>query len=102
MIDTADKKRPWTPRRVFRWVGAAAIGIALLMALFGAYGLGSKVSIRVFYIYWSVFFFFLMCAIALATLDALATVVWFSKEHMELHETAGRAPAADRGDVSPN
>ena len=61
MIDTADKKRPWTPRRVFRWVGAAAIGIALLMALFGAYGLGSKVSIRVFYIYWSVFFFFLMC-----------------------------------------
>ncbi len=95
MIDTADKKRRWTPRRVLRWVGAGAIGICLLMAFFGVYGLGPKVSLEVFYAYWSAFFFFLMCAIALATIDALATILRFRKEHNELRRAFRRTPSDD-------
>ncbi|MFQ5551971.1 MAG: hypothetical protein ACE5FJ_12125 [Gemmatimonadales bacterium] len=99
MIDAADKRRGWTPRRVLRWVGTAAIGIAFLMALFGAYRVGSKVSTRVFYVYWTVFFFFLMSAIALAMFDALVTIARFRKEHKELQKTARHTLTGGKGNA---
>ena len=85
-----EKKRPrWTPRRVVRSAGTTAISTAALMALYGAYGLGVEVSARAFYIYWTVFFVFLMGALALAIMDALITVAKFKQERESLKEAAG-------------
>lgn len=100
MIGDANKSPRWTPRRLLRLVGIAAIALSLLMAVFGAYGLGTKVSARVFYIYWTVFFFFLMSAIALAVIDALVTMVKFRREHRDLKRKIGGAMRNDSG-VNP-
>ena len=74
-------------RRVFRWVGIINLAIVVIMALYGAYGLKTSVSVRVFFIYWSVFFLLLMSAIVLAMFDALATMAKFKKEHEKLRES---------------
>jgi Kef-type K+ transport system membrane component KefB len=87
-METAEQRRRRTPRRVLRRVGSIAIGTALLMALFGAYKVGSEVSPKVFYVYWTIFFVFLMSAIALAMLDALLTMIKFRKEREKLKRTA--------------
>lgn len=67
------------------------------MAIFGAYGLGTGVAPKTFYVYWTVFFFFLMGAIALAILDALVTMVKFRKEQKNLTKMAGQAARDGRG-----
>ena len=79
-------KRPWTPRRVFRWIGIVVLMIALFMALIGAYVLKSTISVRFFFVYWTIFFLLLLSAIVLAMFDALATIVKFRKEHTELRK----------------
>ena len=86
------KKRPrWTPRRVARWTGAVAIVAALFMAVFGVYGLPNDISPKALWLYWTFFFFFLMCALGLATIDAMITIVTFRKEHADLRRMAREA-----------
>ncbi len=87
-MEAVEQRRRRTARRVVRRVGSIAIGTALLMALFGAYKVGSEVSTKVFYVYWTIFFVFLMSAIALAMFDALLTMVKFRKERGKLQKTA--------------
>ena len=76
--------RSWTPRRIVRWVGAFTVAGALLMALYGAYAVDSGASPRFFFIYWTVFFALLLIAVALATFDALITLLRFTSEHKKL------------------
>lgn len=78
--------RQWSMRRVFRWVGIIMLAIVVLMAVFGAYGLRNTVSMRVFVIYWTVFFILMMTVIVLAMFDALATMAKFKKEHEKLRK----------------
>jgi amino acid transporter len=73
-------------RRVLRWVGIGNLAVVVVMALFGAYGIRTTVSPKVFLIYWSVFFILLMGALVLAMFDALTTMVSFKKEHERLRE----------------
>ena len=87
-MEAEEQRRRRTARRVVRRVGSITIGTALLMALFGAYKVGSEVSTKVFYVYWTIFFVFLMSAIALAMFDALLTMVKFRKERGKLQKTA--------------
>ena len=96
MSDDGDRKRGWTPRRVFRWVGVVALAIALFMAVLGAYGLDTRSSLRLFFVYWTVFFALLLGAIALAVFDALVTMVKFRKEHMELRKATRHSPHGDK------
>ncbi len=56
------------------------------------YGLDTRSSLRLFFVYWTVFFALLLGAIALAVLDALVTMVKFRKEHMELRKTTRHSP----------
>ncbi len=81
----------WTPRRLARWTGAVAIVTALFMALFGVYGPPNDLSPKAFWLYWTIFFFFLMCALGLAMIDATITIVTFRKEHADLRWTAREA-----------
>ena len=74
-------------RRVFRWVGIINLIIVIIMAIYGAYGLKTTVSVKIFFVYWSVFFLLLMSAIVLAMLDALTTMAQFRKEHERLRES---------------
>jgi len=92
-----EEKRPrWTPRRVVRWTGTTAITTSALMAIFGAYKVGTNVSPRVFYVYWTIFFFFLMGAIALAMVDGMITIVKFRKDHIELKRITRQAVQNDK------
>jgi hypothetical protein len=86
MMSDAAGKRRWTPRLVLRWCGMIALVIALLMALFGAYGFDPRVSPKLFFVYWTVFFILLVGAILVAVLDALATIIKFRQEHMKLRK----------------
>jgi hypothetical protein len=90
MTDNRMDERPWTPRRIVRWIGAVALAVALLMALYGARAVDSRVSPRFFFIYWTVFFVVLMTPVALATLDALATLLRFTTEHKKLLKSFSR------------
>ena len=88
VMDTDKKKAGWTPRRVVRWAGTISIAVAFFMAIFGAYGFGKDVTPRFLYIYWTIFFLFLMIAVALAMIDALITMAKFRKEHSDLRQMA--------------
>lgn len=87
----ADGRSRWTPRRVVRSAGIVAILISALMTLFGAYGPPADFSPKAFWVYWTIFFFFLMGAIGLAMVDAMITIVKFRKEHRDLWKLAGDA-----------
>jgi hypothetical protein len=87
-MDADGKKPGWTPRRVVRWTGTIAIALASIMAIYGAYGFDVDVAPKVLYIYWSIFFFFLMAAVALAMFDALITMAKFKKAHSDLRQMA--------------
>lgn len=67
-----------------RMIGAGAIFVVLIMAYLGAFVLDLTASALAFFIYWSVFFFLLLLAIGIATLDALATIGKFKNEHARL------------------
>jgi hypothetical protein len=105
MTGNEKKNTRWTPRRIVRSAGTTAISTAVLMALYGAYGLGVEVSARAFYIYWTVFFVFLMGALALAIMDALITVAKFKQDRESLKKTAGGTPnrpkESGNGDARP-
>jgi heme A synthase len=98
MSGEKNKWRQLTMRRVFRWVGIINLVVLILMALFGAYGLKTSVSVRTFFVYWSIFFILLMAAIALAMFDALATIAKFKKDHEKLR-AAIRSHAQESGDL---
>jgi hypothetical protein len=87
-MDADGKKTGWTPRRVVRRTGTIAIVVAFFMAIYGAYGFGKDVTPKFLYIYWTVFFLFLMTAIALAMIDALITMAKFKKERNDLKQMA--------------
>ncbi len=78
--------REWPMRRIIRWVGIIMLVIIALMAAFGAYGLRTTASMRVFVIYWTVFFILMMTVIVLAMFDALMTMAKFKKEHEKLRK----------------
>jgi polyferredoxin len=90
MTGEGRQKKPWTLRRAFRWAGIIMLAATVLMALFGAYGLKTTVPVKMFFFYWTIFFVLLWCTIALATFDALLTIVRFRKEHKKLRESIGR------------
>jgi hypothetical protein len=92
----AKEKARWTPRRVVRWTGSVAIVTALFLAVFGAYGLPKGLAPRAFWIYWTIFFFFLMVAIGLAMTDAMITIVKFREEHADLRRMAREAVAENQ------
>lgn len=103
-MDTEKKKSGWTPRRVVRWMGTIAIAGAFLMAIVGAYGFGTDVTPKFLYIYWTIFFLFLMAAVALAMIDALITIAKFRKEHNDLKRMARDAmrDSADANQIKAN
>jgi hypothetical protein len=90
MIGDPWGKSRWTPRGILRTTGIAALVIVILMALIGGHALDFTGSPRSFFIYWTVFFILLLSAIALAVLDAIATIVRFRKEHTKLRNTFRR------------
>ena len=95
----AGERSRWTPRRVVRSAGIAAILISALMTLFGAYGPPRDFSPKAFWVYWTIFFIFLMGAIGLAMVDAMITIVKFRKEHSDLREMAADAMRGGRDKV---
>ena len=84
MIGDPWGKGRWTPRGILRTAGTAALVIVIFMALMGGHVLDFTGSPRTFLIYWTVFFVLLLSVIALAILDATATIVRFRKEHTKL------------------
>ncbi len=92
----ASERPRWTPRRVVRWAGVAAIVTALFLAVLGAYGPPRDLAPKAFWVYWTIFFFFLVCAIGLAMIDATITIMKFRREHADLRRMA-RESARDHG-----
>lgn len=103
-MGNAENKTGWTPRRVVRWAGTTAIVTALFMAIIGAYGFGADVTPKFLYVYWTVFFLFLMSAVALAMIDAIITIAKFKKEHSDLRQMARNAmrDSADANQIKAN
>jgi len=74
----------WTARFAMRVAGAFFLAAVVVMALLGVSVVDVNRSARVFFIYWTIFFFFLLCAIAIAMLDAIVTIGKFRTEHAKL------------------
>lgn len=82
----------WTPRLVMRLAGAVVLAAVLLMAVLGVFVFELKMSANAFFIFWSVFFLLLLIAIAIAMLDALATIGKFKIEHDKLRSAFQKEP----------
>lgn len=90
---------------MLRTAGIVALVIVIFMALVGTYAFDFRGSPRAFFVYWTVFFVLLMSVIALAVLDAAATMFRFRKEHTKLRnvfrrELQGSKDAQSQGRVS--
>lgn len=89
MNDERGKSR-WTARFLLRSAGIVALLVVIVMALLGAYVFDFANSARTFFVYWSIFFFFLLGVIAVAMFDAIITMAKFRKEHSRLREAFRR------------
>jgi small-conductance mechanosensitive channel len=80
----------WSARFAMRLIGTGILAVVIVMAFLGAFVLDLTKSFTAFFIFWTVFFLLMLTAIAIAMLDALATIGKFRREHAKLRSTFHR------------